>query len=64
MDLGILILSRTYRLQTAEMKKVYEFMLSIVHVALSVQDWDILWFVADTVLEFLKQKNVKDFDKE
>jgi len=38
MDLGILILSRTYKLQTTEMKKVYEFILSIVHMALGIQD--------------------------
>lgn len=45
------------------MKKVYEFMLSIVHMALGVQNWDILQSVADTVFEFLKQENVKDFNK-
>jgi len=33
-DLDILILSRTYKLWTAEMKKVYEFMLSIIYMAL------------------------------
>jgi len=62
-NLGILILSRTYRLRITEMKKVYEFMLSIVHMALGVQNWDILQSVADTVFEFLKQENVKDFNK-
>jgi len=62
-NLGILILSRTYRLRITEMKKVYEFMLSIVYMALGVQNWDILQSVADIVFEFLKQENVKDFNK-
>ena len=39
-------------------------MLSIVYMALSNQDWDILQSVADIVLKSLKQENVKDFDKE
>ena len=54
----------TYRLWTTETKKVYELMLSIVRMALDNQDQVILRSAADTVLESLKQENVKDFDEE
>ena len=53
----------TYRPRTAETREVYEFMLSAVHQTLGDQAQDIIRSATDTVLESLKNENMKDFDK-
>ena len=53
----------TYRPRTAETREVYEHILSAVHTALGDQAQDIVRSAADTVLETLKNDNMKDFDK-
>ena len=53
----------TYRPRTAETRDVYEHILSAVHTALGDQAQDIVRSAADTVLETLKNDNMKDFDK-
>lgn len=53
----------TYRPRTAETREVYELILSSVHSALGDQAQDIVRSAADTVLETLKNDNLKDFDK-
>jgi pre-mRNA-splicing helicase BRR2 len=53
----------TYRPRTAETREVYELILSSVHTALGDQAQDIVRSAADTVLESLKNDNLKDFDK-
>ncbi|KAG6914415.1 hypothetical protein DXG01_000484, partial [Tephrocybe rancida] len=53
----------TYRPRTAETREVYELILSSVHTALGDQAQDIVRSAADTVLESLKNENMKDFDK-
>ena len=53
----------TYRPRTAETREVYQFILSSVHGLLGDQAPDIVRSAADTVLETLKNENVKDFDK-
>lgn len=52
-----------YRPRTAETRDVYELILSAVHTALGDQAQDIVRSAADTVLETLKNENMKDFDK-
>ncbi|KDQ53780.1 hypothetical protein JAAARDRAFT_136540 [Jaapia argillacea MUCL 33604] len=53
----------TYRPRTAETREVYELILSSVHQALGDQSQDVVRSAADTVLETLKNENMKDFDK-
>ncbi|KAH0834659.1 putative RNA helicase [Lanmaoa asiatica] len=53
----------TYRPRTAETREVYELMLSAVHQTLGDQAQDIIRSATDTVLETLKNENLKDFDK-
>lgn len=53
----------TYRPRTAETREVYELILSSVHQALGDQAQDIIRSAADTVLESLKNENMKDVDK-
>ena len=53
----------TYRPRTAETREVYELMLSAVHQTLGDQAQDIIRSATDTVLETLKNENMKDFDK-
>ncbi|EIW74460.1 Sec63-domain-containing protein [Coniophora puteana RWD-64-598 SS2] len=53
----------TYRPRTAETREVYEMMLSVVHQALGDQAQDVVRSATDTVLESLKNENMKDFDK-
>src|SRR5712691_4262292 len=53
----------TYRPRTAETREVYELILSTVHLALGDQAQDVVRSAADTVLETLKNENMKDFDK-
>ncbi|KAH7919595.1 Sec63-domain-containing protein [Leucogyrophana mollusca] len=53
----------TYRPRTAETREVYELMLSSVHQALGDQAQDIVRSATDTVLETMKNDNMKDFDK-
>ena len=53
----------TYRSRTAETREVYELILSSVHQALGDQAQDVVRSAADTVLESLKNENLKDFDK-
>jgi pre-mRNA-splicing helicase BRR2 len=53
----------TYRPHSAEMREVYELILSSVHTALGDQAQDIVRSAADTVLEILKNERKKDFDK-
>jgi pre-mRNA-splicing helicase BRR2 len=52
-----------YRPRTAETRETYEHILSTVHQYLGDQAQDIIRSAADTVLETLKNENVKDFDK-
>ncbi len=52
-----------YRPRTAETREVYELILSQVHQALGDQAQDVVRSAADTVLESLKNENLKDFDK-
>ena len=52
-----------YRLHTIEMREVYELILSSIHTALGDKAQDIVQSAADTVLEMLKNENLKDFDK-
>ncbi|PWN50035.1 Sec63-domain-containing protein [Violaceomyces palustris] len=52
-----------YQPKTAENREVYELILSIVHTALGDQAHDIVRSAADTVLEILKDENLKDLDK-
>lgn len=53
----------TYRPRTAETREVYEMILSSVHRALGDQAQDVIRSAADTVLEALKNDNIKDYDK-
>ncbi|KAF9226154.1 Sec63-domain-containing protein [Gyrodon lividus] len=53
----------TYRPRTAETREVYELMLLAVHQTLGDQAQDIIRSATDTVLEVLKNENMKDFDK-
>ena len=53
----------TYRPRTAETRKVYELILSLVNKILGDQANDIVRSAADTVLETLKNDALKDFDK-
>ena len=53
----------TYRPRTAETREVYDLMLSAVHQALGDQAQDIIRSATDTILETLKNENLKDFDK-
>ncbi|TFY80397.1 hypothetical protein EWM64_g3621 [Hericium alpestre] len=53
----------TYRPRTAETREVYELILSAVQHALGDQAQDVVRSAADTVLETLKNENLKDFDK-
>ena len=53
----------TYRPRTAETREVYELILSTVHLGLGDQAQDVVRSAADTVLESLKNENMKDFDK-
>jgi pre-mRNA-splicing helicase BRR2 len=53
----------TYRPRTAETREVYELILSTVHLALGDQAQDVVRSATDTVLESLKNENMKDFDK-
>ncbi|KAJ7219396.1 putative RNA helicase [Mycena pura] len=53
----------TYRPRTAETREVYEHILSSVHTSLGDQTQEIVRSAADAVLEYLKDENVKDFDK-
>ncbi|KAI0062804.1 Sec63-domain-containing protein [Artomyces pyxidatus] len=53
----------TYRPRTAETREVYELILSTVHQALGDQAQDVVRSAADTVLESLKNENMRDFDK-
>ncbi|KAJ6623527.1 Sec63 Brl domain-containing protein [Mycena sp. CBHHK59/15] len=53
----------TYRPRTAETREVYQLILSSVHTSLGDQAQDIVRSAADTVLETLKNENMKDFDK-
>ncbi|KAJ7046921.1 putative RNA helicase [Mycena alexandri] len=53
----------TYRPRTTETREVYELILSSVHTALGDQAQDIVRSAADTVLETLKNEDMKDFDK-
>ncbi|KAJ7285982.1 putative RNA helicase [Mycena rebaudengoi] len=53
----------TYRPRTTETRDVYELILSSVHTSLGDQAQDIVRSAADTVLETLKNDNMKDFDK-
>ncbi|KAF5318824.1 hypothetical protein D9619_010989 [Psilocybe cf. subviscida] len=53
----------TYRPRTAETRQVFQLMLSAVHAAVGDQAQDIVRSAADTVLETLKNEDMKDFDK-
>lgn len=53
----------TYRPRTAETREIYELILSIVHQALGDQASDIVRSAADTVLETLKNDELKAVDK-
>ena len=53
----------TYRPRTAETREIYEMILSSVHTALGDQVQDVIRSAADTILETLKNDNVKDYDK-
>ncbi|GBE89249.1 Pre-mRNA-splicing factor brr2 [Sparassis crispa] len=53
----------TYRPRTAETREVYELILSSVHQTLGDQAQDVVRSAADTILEVLKNENLKDFDK-
>ena len=53
----------TYPPRTAETREVYELILSAVHTALGDQAQDTVRSAADTVLGFLKNENMKDFDR-
>ena len=53
----------TYRPRTAETREIYEMILSSVHAALGDQVQDVIRSAADTILETLKNDNVKDYDK-
>ncbi|PCH39120.1 hypothetical protein WOLCODRAFT_159573 [Wolfiporia cocos MD-104 SS10] len=53
----------TYHPRTAETRQVYELILSSVHQSLGDQAHDVIRSAADTVLETLKNENMKDFDK-
>jgi pre-mRNA-splicing helicase BRR2 len=52
-----------YRPRTAETREVYEVILTTIHGFLGDQAQDVIRSAADTVLETLKNENVKDFDK-
>ncbi|KAN0065928.1 Pre-mRNA-splicing helicase BRR2 [Thecaphora frezii] len=52
-----------YQPRTVETREVYELILSVVHTALGDQAQDVVRSAADTVLEILKDDNLKDFDK-
>ncbi|EPQ30981.1 uncharacterized protein PFL1_01170 [Pseudozyma flocculosa PF-1] len=52
-----------YQPRTPETREVYELILSLVHTALGDQAQDVVRSAADTVLEVLKDDNLKDFDK-
>ena len=52
-----------YRPRTAETREIYQLILSSVHGALGDQAQDVVRSAADTVLETLKNENMKDFDK-
>ena len=49
----------TYRPRTAQSRQVYELILASVHQALGDQTYDIVRSAADTVLESLKNENIK-----
>ncbi|KAJ2934391.1 hypothetical protein H1R20_g2701, partial [Candolleomyces eurysporus] len=49
--------------RTAETREVYQLMLATVYSALGDQAQDIVRSAADSVLETLKNENMKDFDK-
>jgi pre-mRNA-splicing helicase BRR2 len=53
----------TYRPLTAETREIYELILNAVWTALGDQAQDIVRSAADTILESLKNENMKDFDK-
>lgn len=53
----------TYRPRTAETREVYDLIISTVHQLLGDQAQDVVRSAADTVLESLKNENLKDFDK-
>ncbi|THH28522.1 hypothetical protein EUX98_g5677 [Antrodiella citrinella] len=53
----------TYRPRSAETREVYDLMLSSVHQSLGDQAQDVVRSAADTVLETLKNEDMKDFDK-
>ena len=53
----------TYRPRTAETRDIYEMILASVHTALGDQAQDVIRSAADTVLETLKNDNMKDYDK-
>lgn len=52
-----------YQPRTQETREVYELILSIVNNSLGDQAQDVVRSAADTVLEILKDGNLKDFDK-
>ena len=52
-----------YRPRTAETREVYELMLSVVHQTLGDQANEIIRSATDTILETLKNDDMKDFDK-
>lgn len=53
----------TYRPRTAETREIYQLIISVIHNALGDQANDIVRSAADTALEFLKNEDMKDFDK-
>lgn len=52
-----------YRPRTTETRAVYELMLAAIHASLGDQPQDMVRSATDLSLEFLKDDNLKDFDK-
>ena len=52
-----------YRPRTAETREVYELILSVMHQTLGDQANEIIRSATDTILETLKNDDMKDFDK-
>lgn len=52
-----------YRPRTAETREVYELILAMTHTSLGDQANDVVRSAADTLLETLKNEELKDFDK-
>lgn len=52
-----------YRPRTAETREVYELLLGLVHSLLGDQTQEVVRSATDTVLESLKDENLREFDK-